>query len=162
MTADISVYVACSSREIDRARSAMRLLEQAGFSIAYDWTTDVEQFGSDGKAQGQALALTDTDLALLAENDMRAIELAHVVLVLWPTTASVGAYVELGAAIMRARFKGGLIVVTGGDGLWHSWVRRRHHCRVSGTDQDAVEYITHYFGRPVGLVRVFDHDAPDT
>lgn len=153
----VSAYVACSSHELNRARSAMRMLESAGFSMAYDWTLDVEQFGSDGRAQEQALS--DHDLAFLAEKDMAAVERAHVVLVLWPTTPSCGAYVELGAAIMRARLKDGLVVVAGGDSIWHSWIRRRGHCRTFATDQDAIEYGCHYFDKPVGNVRVFDRDA---
>lgn len=40
------IYVACSSKEIDRAEKVMAMVRDLGGSITFDWTIDVRNYGS--------------------------------------------------------------------------------------------------------------------
>lgn len=132
-------YVAGSSREIPRVREAQRRLRAAGHEITHDWTVAVEQFGSDGA--GQERVLSDAELARYAADDLRAIDRAHCVLVLWPTTPSVGVFVELGYAIKS----GARVVVSGGDRFWCALLRDKAHLRgrhrVAANDGEAIGWL---------------------
>lgn len=134
------VYVAGSSREIDRARAAIAVLRAAGVEIWGDeWITDVERWGSGGET------LSDADRAARARRACHAIENVDVILVLWPHTASAGAWIELGYALREGGATADLqIVIAGGDSIWHSLVRA-HERWVEGyvaeTDEEAIAWI---------------------
>ena len=117
------VYVAGSSRELPRVREAVWALGMAGVTALDAWLSDVEQHGSAGAG------LTDEQRAACAARDLRDIDAADAVLVLWPETPSVGAYVELGYAMGRLVHERGIgphILIVGGDSIWHAWVRNAH------------------------------------
>lgn len=138
------VYVAGSSREIPRVREAVRMLDAAG--LVAHWLDAVEKFGSQGDA------LTDEQRAACAESDLQAIDGADAILVLWPETPSVGVYVELGYALARAKYdreepSDPVVLIVGGDSIWHSHVRKHEWWSLRGdtfaTVEDAIEWMRH-------------------
>lgn len=138
MAEALHVYVAGSSREIPRVREAMRELVRRGCTISGDWVSQVEQHGSAG-AQ-----LTHDQRAECAAHDLNAIDRADAILVLWPRTPSVGAYVELGYAIRcrdHADARLSTIVIADTDcdrSIWHAYVASHRGCEVVGLDDEAV------------------------
>lgn len=141
------VYVAGSSREIPRVREAVRLLDAAGLIAIAHWLDAVEKFGSQGDA------LTDQQRATCAASDLESIDHADAVLVLWPETPSVGAYIELGYALGRARHDredpfDPVVLIVGGDSIWHSHVRvhadwTSPRGETFATVEDAIEWMRH-------------------
>ena len=102
-------YVAASSRDLPKARAAMKDLEALGLTNAYDWTTNVEP-----------LAPVD-EWPMLAENDLHA-ACGALVFVLLAEPESLDGMCELGARLTR-----GLIAdVIGGEHLffYHPQVKR--------------------------------------
>lgn len=87
------IYVAGASAEIDIVRGYMAQLTANGWQITYDWTQAVSKFGSAGEA------LTDEAKRELALKDLGGVYAAHVFWMLVPQNLSVGAWIELGAAI---------------------------------------------------------------
>lgn len=141
------VYVAGSSREIPRVREAVRLLFEAGLIADANWINAVEKFGSQGAT------LSDRERAECAASDLESIDIADAIMVLWPETPSVGAYVELGYALGRVKHARDsvlqpVILIVGGDSIWHSHLRRGELISsprgdTFATVEDAIEWMRH-------------------
>lgn len=147
MATALHVYVAGSSREIPRVREAIRMLVRGGCTISGDWVSQVEQHGSAGAR------LDDLQRASCAQHDLDAIDRADAILVLWPRTESVGAYVELGYALAATRLtiaerrdddRPFFVAVAGGPNggtIWHSFVRQDTDGDTFDLDADAVAWL---------------------
>lgn len=139
MPASLHVYVAGSSREIPRVREAMRALVRGGCTISGDWVQLVEQHGS------AAARLDDLQRAACAQHDLDAIDRADAILVLWPRTESVGAYVELGYALAATRYGDRFAVAIAGGPqggtIWHSFVRQHTDGETFDLDEEAVRWL---------------------
>jgi hypothetical protein len=108
----IKVYVAGSSKEIERAERVIAALRARGVEVSHDWTATIRRLGG---------SYTPDDAALLPE--LRAdiedgVFGAAFVLVLAPSTPSIGMWVELGAAWAVS-----LPIVTAGSLAMHPWLR---------------------------------------
>lgn len=90
----LKVYVAASSKQLDRAKAAMQLLRLAGHSIAHDWVTEVEAVGSANPPDA-----TNDERWDWAIDDLAGVKAADVVWFLVPDTEGAGAFVELGYAL---------------------------------------------------------------
>ena len=85
------VYVAGSSREMERAESAMTLLRSHGVEVAYDWCAAMRRDGPDSEMLRPALvAGLRTALA--------AVRRSEVLWLLDPEQPTTGAWCELGYA----------------------------------------------------------------
>lgn len=91
----LRVYVAASSREMDRARAAMTALRMHGVEVTVDWVAAIEAAGAANEG------LSDEDRQRYAREDLDGVCVADVVWLLMPTTPTAGAYVELGYALAR-------------------------------------------------------------
>jgi hypothetical protein len=101
------VYIAASSREVERVREAQRMLAEWGHDLTLDWLTPMLALIAEG--------IGDADLsreaqAEAASADLRAIDNADALWLLAPREATKGAWVELGYAL-RASVP---VVVSGG------------------------------------------------
>lgn len=94
----MNVYVACSSREIPRARAVMATLVAAGHVNVHDWTPHVERAIANGTAEHM---LDDGFALMCAKVDLDGVDRADALVFLAPTDAAKGAWVELGYAIGR-------------------------------------------------------------
>lgn len=140
MAKPLHVYVAGSSQELPRVREAMRRLRAEGHHITFDWTTDVEQFGTHGDA------LTIQQRQECADRDFYGIAAADVFLMLDPAETSRGVQVELGFAISRRwarhHVEPGtvLAIVIAGPGqrptIWHACADH-----VAANDEDAIAWL---------------------
>lgn len=88
----IRIYVAASSKEIDRAKAMMQLLRDAGMEITHDWTEDIRKAREAGYA-------ADSDLPFAARKehvirDLAAVDRAHALVYLVPEFPSDGAASE--------------------------------------------------------------------
>jgi nucleoside 2-deoxyribosyltransferase len=81
-------YVASSRRNIDFVRYVARRLENAGFTLTYDWTENeiVENYD---------------DLRDIGEAEIKAVKEADFLVVLMP--AGAGSHVELGVALAQGK-----------------------------------------------------------
>lgn len=94
----ITAYLAGASREAKRVRSWAEKLEQTGvIQIAHRWFNDAEQWA--GKDAEMDLETASSQAMACLEELARA----KVLWVLWPNQPTVGAFVELGAALERRR-----------------------------------------------------------
>ncbi len=92
----MKIYVACSSREIPRARAVMADLRAAGHEITHDWTHHVEQ----ALASGQSESMLDDDFCEeAAHSDLDGVHRADVLVFLAPTETAKGAWIEFGYAM---------------------------------------------------------------
>jgi nucleoside 2-deoxyribosyltransferase len=128
----LSVYVAGSSDEIDRARAAMRLLRADGIDVTSTWPAAVEKAGGVGNprdaAHAQRLHWSSADVDELVRAD--------VVWFLAPTASpGRGAYFELGYAIA-----GGMTAVASGDTKQSIFTSFAHEFP---TDDEALAFIQH-------------------
>ena len=89
----LRVYVAGSSREMDRARAAMDYVRELGGVITFDWVAEIERVGSANDG------LTDEQRRSSAAADLEGVEACDVFWLLAPETPSTGAWVELGIAL---------------------------------------------------------------
>lgn len=98
----IKVYLCGSSREAKRARMWAEKLTQTGIiEIAHRWFDGAEEWaGQDAKWQE---ANTLESSAARAMTELNAVAASRIVWVLWPKAQSIGAFVELGAALERKR-----------------------------------------------------------
>jgi hypothetical protein len=87
------IYVAGASKEMDRAKAAMRDLEASGFVITLDWTQQIEAVGKPDSE------LTGAELIPHAVADLAAVAGASIFLLLHPENESTGAWTELGYAL---------------------------------------------------------------
>jgi len=106
------IYVAGASSELDMIRYVMKKLQDSGnLEITYDWTIPVAKFGSEGKE------LTSAERREYAAKDLAGVGGADYFWLLVPGNKSVGAWVELGAAISNRRspptYNRPVIVVSG-------------------------------------------------
>lgn len=127
-----SIYVAGSSRELDRVEGVMRALRDAAWTITHDWTADVRA--------AQALGLTDATLTRMererhARADTSAIDAADVFLLLIPTTSSIGVWFEFGYALAR-----GIRTIAAGPGAKKS-IFTELATVVYRTDDAAIEAL---------------------
>lgn len=144
----LSCYIAGSSREVDRARSARSRLRACGVEILGDeWIEHCEQHGS--LAADQPLETRAT----YASWDLMRVTQADVMLVLWPASPSVGTYIELGYALRAgAEEWPRAIVIAGGDSVWHAYVALAGRDRlappghVAASDEDAIAWIVERAG----------------
>ena len=146
------IYVAGSSREIDRVREVQVALRDFGAEITHDWTEAVERWGSRGSA------LTAEQRAECARADLEdGVAAADVLLVLWPLAGGIGTYIELGFALGLAHARddvrgdgpcGPTVVISGGpEGLtiWHAFVGEPNALRghvEAGDDRAILTIIT--------------------
>jgi hypothetical protein len=89
----MKVYIAGSSREIERARSAMAAVRVMGHIITHDWTADLDAVGRPDHE------LSREECQPYAIRDLEAVASAEVFLFLHPVTESTGAWTELGYAL---------------------------------------------------------------
>ncbi len=99
----MNIYVAASSHEIPRAQKAMNALRKAGHTITSDWTETMLS------ASGPDDTLDRETLREVAEECMRGVQNAQLLLLLLPEGTSTGAWTELGIALAEDIF----IVVAG-------------------------------------------------
>ena len=123
----LKVYVACSSKEINRAERAMDEIRKRGGTITFDWTVDVRQWGS--KAPDEVIGLR------CAMSDLGGVRDADVVLVLDSTEPSYGRTIEHGAALVL-----GKILVVSGPTHGRIW-ETLEHARVEGDDMTAIDMV---------------------
>lgn len=76
----MKIYVAASSRDLNRARTVMRALEAAGHTIALDWTLTMDEAAANGWKTDRDVP---DDFAIrCAERDLEAIYTADAFLLL--------------------------------------------------------------------------------
>ena len=97
----LKIYVAASSKEMDRAQKAMDWVKTTwGLELAHDWVADIKQRAERG--------LTDDDLTMeeaarFVGADINAILQSNVLWLLLPTTPTTGAWIEYGIGIVARR-----------------------------------------------------------
>jgi len=105
------IYVAASSKELDRAKRVIAMVERSeGLKITFDWTKDIEQ-----ATVPDASLLMDAR-CISAGADLRGVWECDVLWLLMPAVSSFGAATEHGYAIAK-----GKRVVTSGcrdTGIW--------------------------------------------
>lgn len=94
MNQKLRVYVAASSKELERAKWAMAQVRALGHDITHDWVRCVEQEGEANPA-----AATLSQCQKWAWDDLEGVSNADVVWVLMPDQDGFGAGVELGYAL---------------------------------------------------------------
>lgn len=102
----MKIYIAASSREVDRVRRAQELAVRWGWKLTLDWLTPMEA--------NRARGVSDTDLtashqAIIALEDLAAIESSDLVWLLSPREPTIGAWWEAS----HASAKGIPVVVSG-------------------------------------------------
>jgi nucleoside 2-deoxyribosyltransferase len=125
------VYVAASSREYERARRAMRMLEARGGKVAIDWTLPVEQLAQHRCSTAD---MSDGYAREAAEKNLLALRDSKALLFLAPQTISRDSWVELGFALAL-----GIPVAVGGDAARHS-ISTRLVPRFE-TDEEAIDWL---------------------
>ena len=93
----LSIYVAASSGEIDRAKCWMQRLRDAGFTVTSNWPEVIASAGNVANPRDAS----DTDRLCWSLEDLRQVKAADVVWMLAPAPSGGsgrGAYVELGYA----------------------------------------------------------------
>ncbi len=90
----ISVYVACSSRELDRAKHWMAELRAVGIDVTSKWAENIEEVG-----EANPRGASDADRFKWSRQDLADVASADVLWFLVPEEASGGgAYFEAGYA----------------------------------------------------------------
>lgn len=84
------IYVACSSRDIERAERAISAIRAAGGEVTFDWTVDVRRYGSNAPNRETGLRCATADLEGVATAD---------VVIVIDGEYSYGRIVEHGAAL---------------------------------------------------------------
>ncbi len=102
----VRVYIAASSREVERVRAAQAAVAARGWELTLDWLTPMLALIADGKTDA---TLSEEEAADHATRDLRAIDDADAVWYLIPREPTKGAYVEFGYALGT----GTLIVASG-------------------------------------------------
>lgn len=88
------IYVAGSSRQLERVKAAMAALRSLGHTITHDWVALVEEYGEANPVD----AATST-MRRWAADDLAGVYNADMVWLLMPETEGFGAAVEMGYAI---------------------------------------------------------------
>lgn len=92
------IYVACSSRELERAERVMNELRAAGHEIAHDWIPGVRAAFASGIEEAKA---DDAHAFQAALADMNGVITSDVLVFLAPNTGGRMCWAELGAALAR-------------------------------------------------------------
>jgi hypothetical protein len=120
----IRIYVAGSSSERVRARSAMALVSQsASHSLTHDWLEVVESSKPDHE-------LTRDEACKAALADLGGLRYAHTLWFLLPQTPSTGAWFELGYFARR--------LCEPMDSTDPTSAARRHRLVISGPGNDSI------------------------
>jgi hypothetical protein len=88
------IYVAASSKELDRAKWAINELRALGHTVTHDWPAEVEKVGSANPTDA-----TIDEAASWSIEDLDGVDDAEVLWLLVPEADGFGAGVELGYAI---------------------------------------------------------------
>lgn len=92
------VYVAGSSKELERCSNWIEQLQQEGIEVTYNWVPAVTR-----ELSGEEV-YRDFQLRSFARNDLRGVDEANLVWLLAPTTSHTrGAWVEMGYALALGR-----------------------------------------------------------
>lgn len=143
------IYVAGSSVELERAERVMDALRLECFEITHDWTKDVRANTAAARTDAD---LTDHEAKAFASTDLRAIERAHLLLFLAPTTPTRGAWVELGYALALAGApEGDLSSVYVSGPAARSSIFTRVADDVFASDDAAIAIIVERFGKRCGM-----------
>jgi hypothetical protein len=126
-----AVYVAGSSRELERAEAVIAALRSAGVHVTGDWVGHIRDCRAAGVATDAELS--DDEARAVALLDLDALDRACTLLLLAPApeAPSCGAWVELGAAYLA-----GLRLVISGPHARQSIFTRLGH--IYDTDDEAV------------------------
>lgn len=105
----LRVYVAGASKEPDRCRGAMKMIERLGGVITLDWLAAIELEGAANEG------LNDDKRKRYAVADLEGVESADLIWLLASPLATTGSWTELGAALILRRLGlgAGTIVVSG-------------------------------------------------
>ncbi len=139
----MKIYVAASSREMDRASVAFELVKACpDLELAHDWIAQIKAVGA---ANPPAANYLRRQWAL---KDLEAVKAAPIFWFLLPTTETVGAWCELTAAAvfdMSQRGPKRLIVTSGNDSMRSifSALAHRHY----QTDSEAFSALKIYAAR---------------
>jgi hypothetical protein len=89
----MEIYVAASSKEVERAKFVMNKLRELGHEITHDWTVEVEKY--------KDTIPSDEILLKCAENDYQGVTTCDYLVLLSPKdqNSTIGAWVELGIAL---------------------------------------------------------------
>jgi nucleoside 2-deoxyribosyltransferase len=94
MSRRFKVYVAASSKQMDRASQAMAQLRAAGHEVVHDWPAIIEARGV-----ANPLDATQDERWDWAIDDLQGVKRADVLWLLVPNEEGAGAFVELGYAL---------------------------------------------------------------
>ena len=124
----LKIYVAGSSKELDRCERVISLLREGGIEITHAWTLDV-------RAHGANVADDAILLPALRADMVKGVGRAEKVLVLVGGEPMRGALVELGGAFLT-----GVELHIAGDTSKEPWARALGQ-RFHATDDDAVRVL---------------------
>ena len=108
----MKIYVAASSKELERAERIMAALRARGHEITFDWTVPIRERAARGEPDAK---LSITERGFYAFKDTNGIEDADLFWQLIPTTESAGAWWELGYAtgLRNGKVKHPHVIVSG-------------------------------------------------
>lgn len=134
----MKVYLSGASKELNRCCLWRDNLIKEGIDITVDWMKEIEKngFGDEfipGKRRAQ-----------FAKNDINGVLDADVFWLLVPNNQSLGAWVELGAALSKSIIIGGIDIITSGP--WRSIFMDLADMKFV-TDDDAFNYILSLRGK---------------
>lgn len=112
----ISVYLASSSHETSRVNAIADKLIAHGLRVVSTWHREPDRALKAGFDD----LLSVTEQREIAERCIDEMFGADLMWLVWPRTASIGAYAELGVAIALARFHYSMHVVVSGVGCSRS------------------------------------------
>ena len=133
------VYVAASSKELERAENAIQALLDLGHSVAHDWPAMIRRVGSANPAD----ASPELN-AQWANEDLAELESSEVLWLLMPAEGGFGAAVELGFALGKEDMH----IVVSGPAVRRS-IFTSLACAEYATDAEALEAE---FASEAGLV----------
>jgi nucleoside 2-deoxyribosyltransferase len=91
----VKIYVAGASRAWKESRKVMEAIRKAGHTITYDWTTDVEELGTN--------SVDDPDRTIkIVDADVKGVRTADTIVIL-TLHQSIGKWIEFGIAIALSK-----------------------------------------------------------
>lgn len=125
-----SVYVAGSSRELERGALVMRDLREGGVRVTSTWPENIQAVGksNEGLSRSEAIKAADGCIKEL----QRA---SHLLLLVPSDAATIGAFIEYGMVLAYCK---PLIVVDPRPDRSVFW---RKAARIYATDREAVVYL---------------------
>lgn len=106
----MTIYVAGSSKQLDRARNAIEALRNAGHIVTHDWVEQVDLVGDANPPDA-----SDEQRCVWAWDDLDGVRNADVALFLLPSDhASFGMGVEFGYAVRHREVRPELRIMTAG------------------------------------------------